>query len=194
MDTGLIKQRAKDQIKNNMGVLATCTLLTGILSYVFNKIGAPLEQLYWFLVIPGFELGYILLYLNIIDGKEIQVSDILLGYNDYGRIIVANLFRTIFTALWFLCLIVPGIIKIYSYSMTFYIMAEDPTIQPLEAITKSQDMMIGHKLDLFTMHLSFIGWYLLCVVTLGIAILYVGPYVGAAQANFYRELVNNKNE
>ncbi|MEF9894120.1 DUF975 family protein [Anaerorhabdus sp.] len=194
MDIRLIMQRAKAQIKNNMGVLATCTLLTGIVSYALNRIGSPFEQLYFFLILPALELGFILIYLSIIDRKEIQVSDVLAGFNDYGRIIVANLCMVIFITLWSFLLIIPGIIKIYSYSMTFYILAEDPTISPIDAITKSKEMMQGNKLDLFCMHLSFFGWFILCIITLGIALLYVGPYIGAAQANFYRTLVNKNKD
>lgn len=146
------------------------------------------------MIFPALELGFILIYLSIIDRKEIQVSDVLAGFNDYGRIIVANLCMIIFVTLWSFLLIIPGIIKIYSYSMTFYILAEDPTISPIDAITKSKEMMHGNKLDLFFMHLSFFGWFILCVITLGIALLYVGPYIGAAQTNFYRTLVNGNKD
>ena len=100
-------------------------------------------------------------------------------------VLVTSIVIGIFTALWSLLLIIPGIIASYRYRMAMYIIHDDPEVGIMEAIRKSKQMMVGHKMDLFVLDLSFIGWYLLSVITLGIATLYVGPYVAATQAAFY---------
>ena len=85
-------------------------------------------------------------------------------------------------------LIVPGIIKAYSYAMTPYILVDRPELSVRDAIRLSGRMMSGRKLDLFCLHLSFIGWMLLCILTLGIGILFLSPYMMTAQAAFYQDV------
>ncbi len=108
-----------------------------------------------------------------------------LVYGCFITVLVTSIVMGIFTALWSLLLIIPGIIASYRYRMAMYIIHDDPEVGIMEAIRKSKQMMVGHKMDLFVLDLSFIGWGLLSVITLGIATLYVGPYVAATQAAFY---------
>ena len=97
----------------------------------------------------------------------------------------------IFTCLWTLLLIVPGIIKAYSYSMTPYILVDNPELSVREAIRKSQQMMVGQKFNLFYLQLSFIGWFFLACFTGGIGFLWLVPYYQTAQAAFYQNLRNS---
>ena len=102
----------------------------------------------------------------------------------------------IFTALWTILFIIPGIIKGYSYAMTPYILkdkfaAEQTDIGATEAITESRHLMDGHKMDLFVLDLSFIGWGLLGIITFGIGFIWIVPYYRQTKANFYRSLVAN---
>ena len=90
--------------------------------------------------------------------------------------------------LWSLLLIVPGIMATYSYAMTDYILAEHPELTASEAIAQSKAMMDGSRWRLFCLHLSFIGWDLLCALTLGLGNLALTPYKQAAEAAFYRDL------
>ncbi|MBJ6745474.1 DUF975 family protein [Streptococcus sp. 121] len=103
-----------------------------------------------------------------------------------------NNLGSIFLFCWTLLLILPGLIKSYSYSMTNYIIedlvAQGKDIEPTEAITKSRILMDGHKLDLFLLDLSFIGWVLLSILTFGIGSLWLSPYIYTTRAAFYREL------
>ena len=107
--------------------------------------------------------------------------------------IVAQILMSIFIFLWTLLLIIPGIIKAYAYSMTHYIIAENPEIDFMEAIKKSEDMMKGHKFRLFKLHFSFIGWFLLTILTFGIGFIFLYPYYSLAQTNFYIELRGEKS-
>ena len=103
-------------------------------------------------------------------------------------IVLGQLLMGIFIFLWSLLLIVPGIIKAYSYAMTPYILVDRPELSVRDAIRLSGRMMSGRKLDLFCLHLSFIGWMLLCILTLGIGILFLSPYMMTAQAAFYQDV------
>ncbi len=136
-------------------------------------------------------------FLNLLDKqKEENVFTAAFTAFRQGRlmpVLISGLLQYIFLFCWTLLLIVPGLIKTYSYSMTNYIIedlvAQGKDIEPTEAITKSRILMDGHKLDLFFLDLSFIGWALLSVLTFGIASLWLSPYIYTTRAAFYRELV-----
>lgn len=108
--------------------------------------------------------------------------------DDAGRNIIAGILLTIFEFLWGLLLVIPGVIKMYSYSMTYYILNDDANISANDAITKSRSMMNGHKWQLFCLDLSFIGWYIVGMICFGIGVLWVAPYHEMARAHFYLEL------
>lgn len=129
------------------------------------------------------------IYLGISSGENPKFS--MLGYgfkNCWDQSFLLSLFKSLFIILWMFLFIVPGIIKFYSYSMAEYIMAENPDIKGLDAITKSRQMMEGHKFKLFVLDLSFILWYLLIGITCGVAAIYVFPYVISTKTNFYLKL------
>lgn len=109
-------------------------------------------------------------------------------FKQYARTVGAVLLVFVYTLLWTLLLIIPGIIKAYSYSMTFYILRENPEMTAGDAITASQKMMDGHKMDLFLLSLSFIGWAILASITFGIGYLWLIPYIYTAYAAFYETL------
>lgn len=107
--------------------------------------------------------------------------------------IVASILVGIFTFLWSLLFIIPGIIKFYAYSMTSFIIADEPDIDFMAAIKKSQDMMRGHKFRLFKLQLSFIGWFILGALAFGIGLFFVYPYYQLAHANFYLDIRGEKS-
>ena len=109
-------------------------------------------------------------------------------FKQYARTFGAVLLVFVYTLLWTLLLVIPGIIKAYSYSMTFYILRENPEMTAGDAITASQKMMDGHKMDLFLLSLSFIGWAILASITFGIGYLWLIPYIYTAYAAFYETL------
>ena len=110
----------------------------------------------------------------------------------YGRNIGTLLLVGIKTFLWTLLFIVPGIIKSYEYSIIPYILADDPEISSKDAFKKAKQMMKGNKWRLFKLEFSFIGWFVLCVLTLGIGTFFLIPYISAANAEFYVELKNKQ--
>ena len=110
------------------------------------------------------------------------------GFSDFARSLVASLLMCIFVFLWSLLLIIPGIIAALSYSMTYYILADNPDVTASEAINMSKRMMFGHKTELFWLYLSFIGWAILCLFTFGIGFLWLLPYIQTSTAIFYENI------
>jgi uncharacterized membrane protein len=98
----------------------------------------------------------------------------------------------LFIFLWTLLFIIPGIIAAYRYSMTSYILLENPDMPVMDAIRRSKEMMDGNKGRLFCLDISFIGWWLLCILTCGLGFLWLYPYMNAATVAFYNE-VSGKN-
>ena len=131
------------------------------------------------------QLGYAKYLLSQHNRTERDFSDLLSEINRFGQGFLQSFLRGLYIILWGLLLIIPGIIKALAYSMTPFIMSENPEMTASEAITASKELMDGHKWDLFCLALSFIGWDLLCVLTLGIGNIFLRPYREAAYAAFY---------
>ena len=130
--------------------------------------------------------GYRFFILN--QTAQPGIGTLLDGFRSghYVNIVLTMFLRDLFTALWSLLLVVPGIVKHYEYKMIPYILAENPQISRKRAFELSKQMMDGEKMEAFIMDLSFLGWYLLSAVTCGLlAIFYVNPYVQASFAEMY---------
>ena len=111
-----------------------------------------------------------------------------IAFSNYWHKVWTMLWMEILITLWTLLFIIPGIIKSFSYAMTPYIIEEFPELSCTEAIHRSRMMMRGHKFDLFWLWLSFIGWGILSILTAGIGLIWLAPYMETAQAAFYEEV------
>ena len=107
---------------------------------------------------------------------------------EVGTSVIIGILVPIFTFLWSLLFIIPGMVKSFSYAMTFYIKRDHPEYTATQAITASRELMDGHKLDLFCLRFFFIGWVLLSILTFGIGFIWVTPYIQAAETAFYEEI------
>ncbi|MCD8313250.1 MAG: DUF975 family protein [Bacteroidales bacterium] len=110
------------------------------------------------------------------------------GFTNYLHIVGGCLLRGIYIFLWTCLLVVPGIIKYYSYAMTYYILVDNPELGCDQAIHRSRELMQGHKMDLFLLDLSFIGWFLLSLITFGIGFFWLIPYFYTTRAAFYEDV------
>ncbi len=146
-----------------------------------------------FIIVPSFNLGIRRLYLNLTKGEKPSIDKFLSGVTSVGKTLWLDIIIKIFTFLWTLLLIVPGIIKYMSYSMSFYILSENPEFTAREALNESKRLMDGHKMDYFILMFSFIWWYILAGITFGLAYIYVYPYINATTANFYQEIKSAEN-
>lgn len=187
MDRASLKARAKEMISGNMGMLIVCFIIVAALPGVCNII--PYVGWIASICVSGpLALGSAYIYLNLRRGFDPDVNILFSGFQRFVDALVLTLLIGVFTFLWSLLFVVPGIIKAISYSQAYYILAEHPEMSAKEALDESIDIMDGHKMDYFVLILSFIPWMLLCSITCGLAILYVGPYMEATFVNFYEEI------
>lgn len=148
------------------------------------------------LVMPPITVGYALFCNRIYKSEKGDVGEMFsVGFNNYGRNLGGILWMQLFTWLWSLLFIVPGIIKALAYFMTSYILADSKDVAPTNALKLSMRMTKGHKGKIFVMGLSFIGWGLLSAITFGLVwILYAGPYMVTSFAGLYQEIRQNAIE
>lgn len=145
------------------------------------------------LLISGpFMLGLSTASLEVSEGKHTSFNKLFSGFKQFGAAFPLMILISIFTFLWSLLLIIPGIIKAYSYSMSWFVLADRPDLTANEARKRSMYLMKGHKWRLFCLDFSFIGWYLLSILTLGILSFWVLPYHMTARAEFYQELLREE--
>jgi uncharacterized membrane protein len=145
------------------------------------------------LVLGGpFALGFAAYYLKKARGEPVKLKNLFEGFKLFGASFLLFLLESVFLSLWTCLFIIPGAVKSLSYSMAFYILRDNPDIKAAEAISRSRKMMLGYKRKLFLLYLSFIGWYLLCCLSLGIGFLWLFPYINLSVANFYEDLKQNQ--
>lgn len=141
------------------------------------------------LIIGGpISFGVAAFFLKLARYERAEFTDLFSGFSLFKSNFILQLLIAIFTILWTLLFIVPGIIALIKYSMAYYIINDNPEIGALEAINRSKEMMDGHKMRFFEMWLSFLGWFILGLVTFGLGMIYAIPYYKAAKANFYLDL------
>ena len=187
MNRATLKSAAKRQIKGNIGILFVISLLSGLITGALSAI--PLVgTIAGMLLSAAFALAVINIYLGLTQGRKPEVADLFSEMSNILPAFCTQFLVGLFTFLWSLLLIVPGIIKACAYSQAMYILAENPGISPMEAIKRSKEMMQGHKMEYFLLVLSFFGWALLAPFTLGILYIWLLPYMQATMANYYRSL------
>ena len=134
------------------------------------------------------QMGWARFNTKLIKGQDVRFGDLFSQFHRLWTCICMNLVMGFFIILWSLLFIIPGIIAGYSYAMTPYILAENPQLTGRQAIELSKTMMEGNRWRLFCLHVSFLGWALLCVLTFGLGNLALNPYTYAAEAAFYRDV------
>lgn len=121
--------------------------------------------------------------------ESVDLENLFDGFRGgrYTRVFCALFLVNLFTFLWTLLLIIPGIIKAFSYALTPYIIMDEPELTAKQAIARSCEIMQGRRWKLFCLYLSFIGWGILCLLTFGIGFLWLAPYMNASIAAFYED-------
>ena len=141
------------------------------------------------------EVACISVYIKMSRSPEpVSFSDFIEGFNNWARAALGALWQFLWTFLWMLLFIIPGIIKSLAYSQMFYIIAEYKDVSVTKAMRISILITKGHKWDLFVMYLSFIGWAILSVFTLGILCFWLYPYMNMTYINAYHALMKEALE
>lgn len=151
---------------------------------------SPVSSLLSLIITGPFTLGIAIFVLALItNSDDFKMEQIFWGFRTFPKAFVTYLLMFIFIVLWTLLLVIPGIIASLAYSQTFYLLADDKDITPMDALRKSKAMMKGYKWKLFALQLRFLGLTLLCLVfTFGIGLLWLMPYMSVTYGHFYLEL------
>jgi len=179
-DNSVLRKRALDAISGNWGIAIGGFLIYGILQSAVPGlaliIGGPLT------------LGIAYFSLAFIRKEKIELESIFKGFDRFGDSLLAYLLIAIFTFLWTLLLVIPGIIKGISYSMTFFILADNPDMKAMDAIDRSMEIMYGYKMKYFLLSLLFFVLIVLSSILLFIPLLWLIPYMYVTYAAFYEDI------
>ena len=137
-------------------------------------------------------LGAAMFSLSIARGQNARLEQIFDGFRFYSSALITHLLFLLYVILWTLLLVIPGIIAVLSYSMSFYILADDPSIKPQDALKMSKEMMDGNKMKLLGLLLLLLLLALLCVLTAGIGFLLLIPFANVTLAKFYDDIRQNR--
>jgi uncharacterized membrane protein len=184
----VLMSRARESLKGKWGLGVGVTAFWFVLCMLVGAIAGEAGSLAQLLVAGAIAVGMAEFYLNIARGRSVAFGQIFEGFKRFGIALATYLLMMLFILLWALLLIVPGILAALSYSLTWYVMTDDAALGPLEAMNRSKAMMYGHRWKLTCLGFRFFGWFLLCVLTLGIGLLWLLPYVGASMAHFYEDI------
>jgi len=186
-DNKLLLQMSRESLKGKWALAIGATLVYLVIIAGINSIPIIGSIISLFLSGP-LALGMTMFSLSISRNEDAQIEQIFKGFDQYTRTLVAHLVMILFIILWMLLLIVPGIIKALSFSMTFFVLVDDKEIPAMEAIKKSEQLMDGNKEQLFYLCLRFFGLELLCILTFGIGFLWLIPYIQITMAKFYEAI------
>lgn len=192
-----------------MGLAVGATLLVGILIGAVEMLTTGIFSMFWgweeanesltvtiiaMFIIGPLTVGASYFVLNVIRGTNARIGHIFRWFNDGSKFMksfLTYLLMNVYLILWTLLLIIPGIIKSFSYSMTYFILNDHPEYTANQAITESRRMMNGHKMDYFLLCLSFLGWFILSILTVGIGFLWLVPYFYTTSAAFMKRFQKN---
>ena len=195
-----LKAMAKESLQGKYGDAIVITVLLFIISALIgggtaafttnmSEENAEIIESIVELILSGlFTFGYLSFFLKISRNEDVEINELWSKTSMFMTFIAAAILIGLFTTLWTLLLIIPGIIAAYSYQMTLYILLDNPDMNVMDAIKESKRMMKGHKMDYFILQLSFIGWIILGIFTLGILYLWLVPYMSVTMCNFYNNL------
>jgi len=186
-ENAILMKQAREALSGKwalaVGVALTYTAIISVAQYI-PKAGWAISLL----ISGAMSLGLSIFALSVSRNQNPKFEQIFDGFKRFGVSLVAYILMTIFIVLWSLLLIIPGIVAALSYSMTFFIIADNNSIEGYEAIKLSKKMMMGNKWKLFRLGLAFFGWALLAILTLGIGFLWLLPYIQVSYAKFYEDI------
>ena len=182
------RQQAWDRLRGNWGAAILAFLLYGLIIGALSYTGVGT------LILGGpLMVGLVAVFLQLTRTGTTKIEYLFNGITTgFVNKMLGYILVSLYTILWTMLFYIPGIVKTYSYAMPFYILNDNPEMSANDAITRSREMMDGHKWQLFCLHFSFIGWIILSCLTFGVLFIVVTPYMQAANAEFYEKLKNDE--
>lgn len=182
-----LMSQARQALRGQWGLAIICVSIGLFLPACFAMLPLIGPLIDWALS-AVFSIWLASFMLALVRGQTPQLSAISASLGRWWLGMKVFFFSGLFVLLWSLLLLIPGLVAIISYSMTFYILAEDDSIGALEAIRRSKAMMQGNKWKYLCLLGRFVGWFILCPFTLGIGYFWLFPYLLASTASFYADL------
>ena len=167
----------------SIGVCLVCGLMVAIPSEL-NRYG----EIVSFLLAGPLQLGLCFFFLNLIKGKETRFELLFEGFKPLVTVLLSYAIITVLTVVGMVLLVIPGIVVALGFSMTYYIIAEDPEISFQAALEQSWKLTDGYKMELLELNLRFIPWYLLGVLCLIVGVLAVIPWHNTTLTLYYEDL------
>lgn len=169
---------------------------TFLLYTILMSVGGAEQRLGLITLIIGgpMMLGAAIVALHLSRHEDFRVEQIFDGFKNFSTALVTYLLMVLYVLLWTLLFVIPGIIAALSYSMTFFLLADEPELKAQEVLRKSKEMMDGYKMKLFGLYLWLLLLALGCILTLGIGFLWLIPYAQVTMAKFYEDLKENDVE
>ncbi len=197
------KNRALASLEGKWGTACIATLILALISGGISTAvtlpfgsdsptGMGLNGIWSLLCLP-LEWGFTVYFLNLIRHEDIRLERMFEGYKDFVRVFLAYFLMMLAAIIGFCLFIIPGIIIALGTCMMPYILKDDKEISALDALMKSWQITRGHKMKLFWLGLSFIGWIILSLMTLGIGFFLLAPYWEATYAHYYEDIKDNVN-
>lgn len=197
-----LKEKAKDSLDGKYGDAIGVVLLLFAISSIASGFIIALKDVFHLtetnfiilsevisIIISGlFTFGYNSYFLKLSRDEDVEVNELWSKLNFIIPYIAVTILIALFTTLWTLLFIIPGIIAAFGYSMAYYVMLDHPEMSAMEAIKESKRIMNGHKWDYFILQFSFLGWAILGIFTLGILWVWLIPYMNVTICNFYNEI------
>lgn len=181
-----LKEKAKAQLKTRWGDLVLVCFLYGLI------VSACASTFIGYILLGGpLAVGLAIYMSKFVRTGERKIENMFSGFDDFGGNFVLGLLSSLYIFLWGLLFFIPAIIKQYSYAACFYIKQACPEMSANDCITKSREVMKGHKWELFVVDLSFIGWDILATLSFGIGYLWLIPYIQVTKANYFVQLLRN---
>lgn len=204
MDRASLKNWAKEKIKGHILELIIPIIITSFLTALTIGAKVTVDSDGSFHSTSGFNIGIFFYFVqvglayfmvNFINDQPHELKDLFKFSSDYVRTFLTGLLSKVFIFLWTLLLIVPGIMKAYGYALIDLILINDKykDLGYKDLLKKSEEIMNGHKMDLFLLDLSFIGWHILSLFTCGILEVWVLPYHTTARYKFMDDLMKAAN-
>lgn len=198
------RRRVKKEAKNSLLVMFLFALILAVFCEFFVKSGAIFGagsklvgwcELVVELLALALPFGISACFLDLARTGKVNTARLFAGYAGLVPLVKTvwlALVQSILLWLWIFVLVVPAFIKIYSYSMSFFVRLDNPKLGAFEAINESRRLMYGNKVRLLKLHCRFLGWFLLVPVTFGLAAFWVAPYYYTAKAELYLKIKAEK--
>ena len=198
MNRALLKENAKKSLQGKygdaialLGIMFAFSFALGLVIGFFRleeDLASTLADLCSLLISCALGFGMTSYFLKISRNEPVTYNELFSKTNMFVSYLSISLLVGLFTFLWTLAFIIPGIIASLSYSMVFFVKLDNPDMGAMDVLRKSKQIMSGHKMDYFVLGLSFLGWAILGVFTLGILYLWLIPYMQVTYANFYNSI------